>query len=68
MDSIAKILLRRTRASDALPPRPASGDPHGAKMPSAPKRAAAPAAKARPAAKASAKKPAAKPAKAMRRK
>jgi len=57
MDSIAKILLRKARASDPAPPRPASGDPHGAKMPSVAKRAAA-----KPAAKAAApaRKPAAK--------
>jgi DNA-binding protein HU-beta len=51
MDSIAKILLRRTRASDTAPPRPASGEAHGAKMPAARKAAAKPAAKAKPAAR-----------------
>lgn len=58
MDSIAKILLRRTRASDVVPPRPASGDPHAPKKATAPARRAAakPAAKA----KAAARKPAAK--------
>jgi topoisomerase IA-like protein len=63
MDSIAKILLRKARASDAAPSRPASGDPRGAKMPAARKAAAKPAAKA----KAPARKPAAKGAAARKR-